>query len=89
MEFSLPRKHKVPRITWTILAFFILITLAMTPRRYQGEVNLFLITLRLVLTLAIAVVGFRYYWRYWHHGESGSRKSLLYRWRRWMLDEED
>jgi uncharacterized membrane protein len=91
VEFGLPRKHKVPPITWTILAFFILVALAMTPRRYQVEVNLFFITLRLVLTLAIAVVGFRYYWRYWHHRESGfgSRKSLLYRWRKWMLDEED
>jgi hypothetical protein len=90
VEFGLPRKHRVPPITWTILAFFILVALAMTPRRYQGDVNVFFITLRLVLTSVIAIVGFRYYWRYWHHGESGpaSRKSLLYRWRKWMLDEE-
>ncbi len=75
----MPRKHEVPLITWTIFAFFILVALAMTPRRYQGEVNLFFITPRLVLTPAIAIVGFRYYWRYWHHGELGSRTVTFIR----------
>jgi len=81
----------VPPIAWTILCFLLLVLLAATPRRYQADVNLIFITVRLVLTAAVAIVGFRYYWRYWHHGESGlrSRKRVLYRWRKWMLDEED
>jgi len=85
----LSRKHKVPPIVWTILAFLLLVSLAVTPLRYRGEVNLVFISLRLVLTLVVGVVGIRSYWRYWHHGELEPRKSLLRRWRKWMLDEED
>jgi hypothetical protein len=67
----LPRKHKVPPMTWTILVFMLLIALAVTPVRYKGEVNLIFLSLRLFFTLVVAVVGIRAYWRYWHHGESG------------------
>ena len=85
------RKHNVPPITWTILCFLLLVSLALTPRRYQSEVNLVFITLRLVLSSVLAIVGFGYYWRYWHQGESGPglRKGFLYRWRKWTLDQED
>src|SRR5215471_18007673 len=71
----------MPPITWTILCFLLLVSLALTPRRYQSEVNLMFLTLRLVLTSVLAIVGFRYYWRYWHQRESGSgsRRSFLYR----------
>jgi energy-coupling factor transporter transmembrane protein EcfT len=91
VEFGLLRKHRVPPITWTILVFLLLIALGVTPVRYKGEVNLIFLSLRLFFTLVVAVVGIRAYWRYWHYGESGPtlRKSLLYRWRKWMLDEED
>ena len=89
MEFGLSRKHKVPPIIWTILAFLLLVSLAVTPVRYKGEVNLVFISLRLVLTLFVGVVGIRSYWRYWHHGELEPPRSLLRRWRKWMLDEED
>jgi hypothetical protein len=58
-----------------------------TPVRYKGEVNLIFLSLRLFFTLVVAVMGIRAYWRYWHYGESGPtlRKSLVYRWRKWML----
>jgi energy-coupling factor transporter transmembrane protein EcfT len=79
VEFGLPRKHKVPPITWTILVFLLLLALAVTPVRYKGEVNLIFLLLRLFFTLVVAVVGIRAYWRYWHHGESGvlRKKSVL------------
>jgi hypothetical protein len=80
----------VPPIIWTILFFLLLVAPAVTPVRYKGEVNLIFLSLRLFFTLVVAVVGIRVYWRYWHYGESGpgSRKGLLYRSRKWMLDEE-
>jgi hypothetical protein len=81
----MPRKHKVPPIIWTIQFFMLLVAPAVTSRR---EV---IVVVPLLLSFPLLGFAIRSYWRSRHQGESGpgSRESLLYRWRKWMLDEKD